>query len=597
MKRLLSNSARVALCAGLALGLARETASAQIIPAKKMSGQEPTQPQKKVGTTGPAATRGWTGPSTPATLGSASTTGGYSAPSRIGANTSPGWTSQPYPGHGGFGPPVKTGSTGWTGGQGPWRHVGAPMGFRGPMGFGVGLIPGLIIATGVAEAAAAAAAQDNSSPVPARHRTPTRAVAPPPPPMASAHNPPPPPPAMAHVPPPRPPTPPPAPSPRLASNAHPPPPGEAGFRPGEVLVSTPPGVAPATIASVLRRHRIAEAEVTTIALTGQSLRLWRFPVSRPVSSVVRELSGETTLASIQPNYRYAIRGDAAKASSTDDQYALGELDVDASLDLPSREPVRVAVIDTAIDEAHPDLKGAVVARFDAIGGAEPTHALEHGTSMAGAIAAHGWVKGVAPTVRILSARALDRDDRGLEMGSTESVMKAVQWSVDRGARVINMSFAGPIEDPGLHAELAAAYAKGLVLIGAAGNDGPKSTPRYPGADENVVAVTATDSNDAVYSLANAGSYVAVAAPGVDVLLTAPNGAYAMETGTSVSAALVSGVVALLLERQPQASPLQVKTWLMRTAEPLSVARGNSPIGAGLVDARRAVAAASDQANR
>ena len=68
--------------------------------------------------------------------------------------------------------------------------------------------------------------------------------------------------------------------------------------------------------------------------------------------------------------------------------------------------------------------------------------------MAGAIAAHGWLKGVAPAAHILSARALDRDDRGLELGSTQSVMKAVQWSFDHGARIINMSFAGPAEDPG-----------------------------------------------------------------------------------------------------------------------------------------------------
>jgi subtilisin family serine protease len=240
---------------------------------------------------------------------------------------------------------------------------------------------------------------------------------------------------------------------------------------------------------------------------------------------------------------------------------------------------------------HPDLNGSIEAEFDAIGGTEPTYTRDHGTSMAGAIAAHGWLKGVAPTVRILSARALDRDNRGLELGSTQSVMKAVQWSFDRGARIINMSFTGPVEDPGLHAELAAAYAKGMVLIGAAGNDGPKAPPCYPGADENVVAVTATDENNRVYAMANAGSYIAVAAPGVDVLLASPHGSYAMETGTSVSAALVSGVAALLIERRPEATPVEVKGWIMKTAEPLAAA-SRLQAGAGLVDARRAAEAAA-----
>jgi subtilisin family serine protease len=325
----------------------------------------------------------------------------------------------------------------------------------------------------------------------------------------------------------------------------------------------------------------------------QSLRLWRFPPSRPVPGVVRELGGEIALASIQPNYIYAPQGDASKTSPpVIDEYWLTKLKVDNTLDIAGGQPVRVAVIDTAIDEAHPDLEGTIEATYNAIGEAEPTHALDHGTSMAGAIAAHGRLQGVAPTVRILSARALDRDNRGLELGSTESVMKAIQWAFDRRARIINMSFAGPVEDPALHGELAAAYAKGLTLIGAAGNDGPKSPPCYPGADENVVAVTATDANDAVYAMANAGSYVAVAAPGVDVLLTSPNGGYAMETGTSVSAALVSGVAALLLERSPSAKPADVRGWLATTARPLAQQAAKNAVGAGLVDARGAADAAA-----
>ena len=137
---------------------------------------------------------------------------------------------------------------------------------------------------------------------------------------------------------------------------------------------------------------------------------------------------------------------------------------------------------------------------------------------------------------------------------------------------------------------AAAYAKGLVLIGAAGNDGPNASPRYPGADEHVVAVTATDADDEVFADASSGSYVAVAAPGVDVMLSAPGG-YKSQSGTSVSAALVSGVAALLIERCPEATPSQVKTWLLTTAEPLGAA-ANSQVGAGLVDARRAVEAAA-----
>jgi subtilisin family serine protease len=107
---------------------------------------------------------------------------------------------------------------------------------------------------------------------------------------------------------------------------------------------------------------------------------------------VAELGGENSLRSIQPNYVYAPQAEAVPA----EQSSLGRLNVDASLDLATSEPVRVAVIDTAIDAQHPDLKGAVESTFDALAGEGGRHVLDHGTSIAGAIAARGELKRVAP---------------------------------------------------------------------------------------------------------------------------------------------------------------------------------------------------------
>ena len=386
----------------------------------------------------------------------------------------------------------------------------------------------------------------------------------------------------------------PASPPQVFTRALPPPPGEMRFRRGEVLVETSLATPPATLAAVARRHRLSEGDVATINLLGVSVHLWRIPDARDAAAVVRELGGEAAATRVQPNYVYALQQTAEPASSPGNpvspplQYALDKLCVDAALLAAASEPVRVAVIDTAIDEIHPDLAGAVEARFDAIGGATPPHMLDHGTAVAGAIAARGRLKGVDPNVRILSARAFDGDGAG-ESGSTMSLLKAIDWAARERAKVVNMSFAGP-PDPTLRDIVATAVGKGLSLVAAAGNAGPQSPPLYPAADEGVIAVTATDADDRRYERANVGRYIAVAAPGVDVLLPAPQGSYALETGTSVSAALVSGVAALLVVLRPDASPAEVRKWLVATAAPLGRGR-ESEFGAGLAAARRAADAA------
>jgi subtilisin family serine protease len=380
-------------------------------------------------------------------------------------------------------------------------------------------------------------------------------------------------------------------APRALVRALPPPAGETRFRRGEVLVEAALATPPATLAAIARRHRLIETEVVPIGLLGVAVHLWRIPDSRDAAAVVRELSGEAAAATVQPNYLYALQQAAAPiadATAPPLQYALDKLRVDAALAAAAKDPVRVAVIDTAIDETHPDLIGAIAARFDAIGGATPPRALDHGTAIAGAIAARGRLKGVDPNVRILSARAFDSDGAS-ELGTTLSLLKAIDWAARQQAKVVNMSFAGP-PDPALSDIVAAAIGKGLTLVAAAGNAGPQAAPLYPAANDGVIAVTATDADDRRYEKANVGRYIAVAAPGVDVLLPAPQGSYAVETGTSVSAALVSGVAALLVALRPQAAPAQVKSWLVVSAAPLGRGR-ESEFGAGLVNARAAADAA------
>ena len=106
------------------------------------------------------------------------------------------------------------------------------------------------------------------------------------------------------------------------------------------------------------------------------------------------------------------------------------------------------------------------------------------------------------------------------------------------------------------------------MVAAAGNAGPKSPPLYPAANPNVIAVSATDAQDRLFAASNRGSYIALAAPGVDIFLPAPDEKYQMTSGTSFSAAYVSGLAALMLERNPALKPNEVRAILMTTARDL-----------------------------
>jgi subtilisin family serine protease len=366
--------------------------------------------------------------------------------------------------------------------------------------------------------------------------------------------------------------------------------GDQRFVPNEVITAFVPGAPPQAIAQMARRYQLTQLDSRSFSLIGARLDRWRIGGHRSVANLVRALRGERIIASVQPNYVFTLQDQATQTTKSPAppgdaaQYVLEKLLVGEAQQIATGKNVLVAVIDSEIDIRHPDLDGTIVKSFDAVGGDAKPHA--HGTSIAGAIAAHRKLLGIALGVEILAVRAFD-DAPGAAKGTSFAIYKGLQWAVDNGARVINMSFAGPA-DPLLQQMLAAAYGRGLVLIAAAGNGGPQSEPLYPAADPHVIAVTATDGNDRLFKMANRGRYIAVAAPGVDILALAPDDTYQITTGTSIAAAHVSGIAALLLERKPSLTAGDIRSVLITTAKPLGSTRPDSDFGAGLVNAYRAV---------
>jgi subtilisin family serine protease len=144
--------------------------------------------------------------------------------------------------------------------------------------------------------------------------------------------------------------------------------------------------------------------------------------------------------------------------------------------------------------------------------------------------------------------------------------------------------------------LKALRGRGAVLIAAAGNAGPNSRPLYPAANPDVIAVTATDPEDMPFAQANRGPHIAVAAPGVNILAAAPNAGYQMQSGTSFAAAQVSGIAALLLERNPKLDAASIRSILMSTARDLGAPGHDDQFGSGLADALDAVLSASPKSS-
>jgi subtilisin family serine protease len=288
----------------------------------------------------------------------------------------------------------------------------------------------------------------------------------------------------------------------------------------------------------------------------------------------------------QPNYLFDLAQASAGAATAEApdpaQYAVAKLHLDEAHSLTRGDNVLVAVIDSGIDTAHPALTGIVAKSFDALHSSQGPN--DHGTAIAGIIAGHGHLSGTAPAVHILAARAF-----GNKQGSTTSIIASLDWAVTEHARVVNMSFGGP-SDPAIERALAAAHQKGIVLVAATGNAGPKSPPLWPAADRHVIGVTATDFDDHLFAMANRGHQVAIAAPGVEVLVAKPGNAYKMETGTSFSAAFVSGVAALMIQRNPKLTPAALEKALLATAHDLGPKGRDDMFGAGLMDAFGAVSA-------
>ncbi|MEU6392182.1 type VII secretion-associated serine protease mycosin [Streptomyces sp. NPDC046939] len=271
--------------------------------------------------------------------------------------------------------------------------------------------------------------------------------------------------------------------------------------------------------------------------------------------------------------------------------------------------VTVAVLDTGVDDQHPDLVGNVLAGKDLIGfgaGRGDRPWARHGTAIAGIIAGHGHgagngdgVIGIAPEAKILPVRVILEDGDASRAKARETrgnaLAEGIRWAADHGADVINLSLGD--DSPTAHAEAgedeAVQYAlkKGVSVVASAGNGGQKGDHiSYPAAYPGVISATAVDSAGNRADFSTRRWYASVAAPGRGIVTADPDRKYYSAWGTSAASAFVSGAVALVRAAHPGLSPAQIKQLMEDTAgDPPAGGRDDSR-GFGMVDPAAAISA-------
>ncbi|OIJ11710.1 hypothetical protein BKP37_14795 [Anaerobacillus alkalilacustris] len=243
--------------------------------------------------------------------------------------------------------------------------------------------------------------------------------------------------------------------------------------------------------------------------------------------------------------------------------------------------VKVAILDTGIAN-HPDLTiaGGVSIISDSY-----LDDNGHGTHVAGIIGAKNnliGTVGIAPNANLYAVKVLNQNG----VGFLSDIVSGIDWSISNNMDIINLSLGNSEDSPTLNNAVDTAYENGILVVAAAGNKGTSAgsgnTVEYPARYESVIAVSATNSNNVRGNFSATGPSVEIAAPGVNIFSTHLNSGYGTNSGTSMAAAHVSGVLALMKEAHPTLSNIQLREKLRDTALDIGTAGRDQFHGYGLV---------------
>ena len=245
--------------------------------------------------------------------------------------------------------------------------------------------------------------------------------------------------------------------------------------------------------------------------------------------------------------------------------------------------ITICMVDTPVDIFHPTLSNALIETLDLVKyQPKNSDSMLHGTSVAGVLVSQNAFIGVAPKAKLYAIGAFSgtkKNPSQLE-GSSSDVAKAIDSCIQHNVDVINLSFTGG-RDSLVEKLVKKAVEKGITVIAASGNGGHSGSTIYPAQIPGVIATTAVDANNHLFKSADKGRFIDYAAPGVNILTIAPEGKYKIVTGTSFSAAHLSGITALLLSE----GHTDIDQMFSKAAMDLGKPGRDQEFGNGLINAR------------
>ncbi len=369
------------------------------------------------------------------------------------------------------------------------------------------------------------------------------------------------------------------------------------YEPGQLLVIDPPS----NFTQILQQQNFTLIDRYTFQGLGFAVARVRIPKNMSIPQARAQLATAMPGVVIDYNRQFDASADSPRRPGQDTGSALDQLKAKRggekgrilsfaqtlmgweNLPATCGTGIKIGMVDSMVDTKHPVLKDrAIEARSFHDPERKPGDA-DHGTAVAALLVGKPTEQGLGgllPGATLKAANMFEKNEAGNMVGNSMALVRGLDWLVREKVSVVNMTIAG-LRDAAVERAVRSASSQGVIIVAAAGNWGHDAKPAYPAAFDEAVGVTAIDTYEGLYDFANTGSYVAFAAPGVNILTAAPGGGSKNQSGTSFAAPFLTAVIAMENARAGGGKP-GIENRLTKTVKDLGTKGRDSSFGWGEV---------------